>query len=319
MMNKKCYICILTNMQKPMPRQTSDRYHEFIARLLKQPRDMEDLTLYFQVDRRTIYRWIDTIKERLHIEITNTKGKFDLSDASKDLIQNNSLNNWMFNTFSLMNLLDDREALMDRILLEHIPSSNDEDKLQVILEAMEQNHRIRFEYTKYYNNPEHEPEPYESVEPYCVKLFERRWYVLCHTNKLTNKGMRTFSLDQISNLKMLNSTFRLPKGFNAAKYFDDVYGITTGMNGALSTIKIKVDAARANYFRALPLHHSQEEEQHEDYSIFTYKLRPANDFYQALLHEGEFLEVLEPAEVREAMKEKIGEMAERYKNQTKKQ
>lgn len=300
-------------MQKPMPKQTSDRYHEFIARLLKQPRNMEDLTKYFEVDRRTIYRWIETVKEKLHVEIINTKGKFDLSDASKDYIQNNSLNNWMFNTFSLMNLLDGREALMDRIILEHIPSSNDEDKLQVILEAMEQNHRIRFEYTKYYNNPEHEPEPYESVEPYCVKLFERRWYVLCHTNKLTNKGMRTFSLDQISNLKMLNSTFRLPKGFNAAKYFDDVYGITTGMNGALSTIKIKVDAARANYFRALPLHHSQEEEQHEDYSIFTYKLRPANDFYQALLHEGEFLEVLEPAEVRETMKEKIGEMAERYK------
>ena len=311
-MNKKCYICTFTNKQKPMPKQTSDRYHEFIARLLKQPRNMEDLTQYFEVDRRTIYRWIETVKEKLHVEIINTKGKFDLSNASKDLIKNNSLNNWMFNTFSLMNLLDSREALMDRILLEHIPSSNDEDKLQVILEAMEQNHRIRFEYTKYYNNPEHEPEPYESVEPYCVKLFERRWYVLCHTNKLTNKGMRTFSLDQISNLKMLNSTFKLPKSFNAAKYFDDVYGITTGMNGAFSTIKIKVDAARANYFRALPLHHSQEEEQHEDYSIFTYRLRPANDFYQALLHEGELLEVLEPAEVREAMKEKIGKMAERY-------
>ncbi len=315
MMNKKCYICILTNMQKPMPRQTSDRYHEFIARLLKQPRDMEDLTLYFQVDRRTIYRWIDTIKERLHIEITNTKGKFDLSDASKDLIQNNSLNNWMFNTFSLMNLLDDREALKDRILLEHIPSSNDEDKLQVILEAMEQNRRISFKYTKYYNNPEHKPKPHEHVEPYCVKLFERRWYVICQTDEKTNKndnGMRTFSLDQISDLKMLKSTFKLPKGFSAEEYFNDVYGITTGMNGALSTIKMKVDAARANYYRALPLHHSQEEEQHEDYSIFTFRLRPANDFYQALLHEGELLEVLEPAEVREAIKEKIKKMDERY-------
>ena len=318
MMNKNCYICILINMQKPMPRQTSDRYHEFIARLLKQPRDMEDLTQYFQVNRRTIFRWIETIKEKLHVEIIYSMGKYSLSDASKDFIQNNSLNNWMFNTFSLMNLLDGREALMDRILLEHIPSSNDEDKLQVILEAMEKNRRIRFEYTKYFNNPEHEPEPYESVEPYCVKLFERRWYVLCHTNKLTDKGMRTLSLDQISNLKMLNSTFRLPKGFNAAKYFDDVYGITTGMNGAFSTIKIKVDAARANYFRALPLHHSQEEEQHEDYSIFTYKLRPANDFYQALLHEGEFLEVLEPVEAKEAMKKKFKAMAGRYTNKHKK-
>lgn len=43
-----------------------------------------------------------------------------------------------------MNLLDGREALMDCILLEHIPSSNDEDRLHVILEAMEQNRRISF-------------------------------------------------------------------------------------------------------------------------------------------------------------------------------
>ena len=301
-----------------MPRQTSDRYHELLARLIKQPRDMEDLTDYFQVDRRTIYRWIETLKDK-NIEIINTKGKFDLSDANKDRIQNNSLNNWLFNTISLMNLLDDRETLKDRILLEDIPSSNDKDHLQVILEAMEQNRRISFNYIKYYNNPEHKPELIEGAEPYCVKLFERRWYVLCHTNKLTDKGMRTLSLDQISDLKLLKSTFKLPKNFNAEDYFKDVYGITTGMNGAFSTIKVKVDAARANYIRALPLHHSQEEEQHEEYSIFTYKLRPANDFYQALLHEGEFLEVLEPAEVREAMKEKIGKMMKRYKKQAKKQ
>ena len=303
-----------------MPRQTSDRYHEFIARLLKQPRDMEDLTDYFTVDRRTIYRWIKTIKEQLHIDIKTIKGKLYLSEESKDRIQNNSLNKWMFNTFSLMNLLDGREALMDRILLEHIPSSNNEDKLQVLLEAMEQNHRIKFKYNKYYDNPEHKPKPYESLEPYCVKLFERRWYVICHTGEKKSKednGMRTFSLDQISDLKVLKSTFKLPKDFSAEDYFNDVYGITTGMNGALSTIKIKVDAARANYFRALPLHHSQEEEQHEDYSIFTYKLRPANDFYQALLHEGELLEVLEPTEVREAMAEKVRAMAEKYKKQTK--
>ncbi len=317
-MNKKCYICTLTDMQRPMPRQTSDRYHEFIARLLKQPRDMEDLTKYFQVDRRTIFRWIDTIKKTLHVEIIYSKGKYSLSDASKDFIQNNSLNNWMFNTISLMNILDGREALKDRILLEHIPSSNDKDNLQVILEAMEQSRRISFNYIKYYNNPEHKPELFEGAEPYCVKLFERRWYVLCHTNKLKNNGMRTLSLDQISDLKLLKSTFKLPKNFNAEDYFEDVYGITTGMNGEFSTIKVKVDAARANYIRALPLHHSQEEDQHDEYSIFTYKLRPANDFYQALLHEGELLEVIEPVDVREAMKKKIKAMAGRYTNKHKK-
>ncbi len=314
MIDRKPYFCILTKTQSAMPRQTSDRYHKFLARLIKQPRDMDELTRHFKVNRRTIYRWIEALKDN-DIEIINTRGKFSLSDASKDIILNNPLNKWMFNTISLMNLLDGREALKDRILLEHIPSSNDKDNLQVILEAMEKNQRIKFQYTKYYNNPDHKQETYESVEPYCVKLFERRWYVICHTYKKADKddnGMRKFSLDQISALKLQKSTFKLPKDFSAEDYFKDVYGITTGMNGELSTIKVKVAAARANYIRALPLHHSQEEEQYDEYSIFTYKLRPANDFYQALLHEGEFLEVLEPAEVREAMKKKIEEMMKRY-------
>ena len=62
-----------------------------------------------------------------------------------------------------MNLLDGREAMMDCILLEHIPSSNDEDRLHVILEAMEQNRRISFKYTKYYNNSEHKPKPHVRI------------------------------------------------------------------------------------------------------------------------------------------------------------
>ena len=301
-------------MQRPMPRQTSDRYHEFIARLLKQPRDMEDLTKFFKVDRRTIFRWIETIKEKLHVEIIYSKGKYSLSDSSKDFIQNNSLNNWMFNTISLMNILDGREALKDRILLEHIPSSNAKDNLQVILEAMEQNRRISFNYIKYYNNPEHKPELFEGAEPYCVKLFERRWYVLCHTNKLKDNGMRTLSLDQISNLKLLKSTFKLPKNFNTEDYFKDVYGITTGMNGEFQTIEVKVDADRANYFRELPLHHSQKETVFKkDYSIFTYELRPSIDFYQALLHHGVHIEVLSPPNVREEFAEIVRAMAEKYK------
>ena len=311
-MNKRCYICILTNMQRPMPRQTSDRYHEFLARLLKQPRDMEDLTDYFTVDRRTIYRWIKTIKEQLHIDIKTIKGKLYLSEESKDRIQNNSLNKWMFNTFSLMNLLDGREALMDRILLEHIPSSSN---LEPILEAMENNQWISFDYIKYYNNPDLKPQRYRRMEPYCVKLFERRWYVFCHSGeKKGNNGMRTFSLDQISNLKVMKTTFKLPKDFRAEAYFKDVYGITTGDNGPLQTIEVKVANARANYFRALPLHHSQQEiERNAEYSIFTYELRPSNDFYQILLHNAEHVEVLSPETVREEIAKKVSAMAEKYK------
>ena len=83
----------------------------------------------------------------------------------------------------------------------------------------------------------------------------------------------------------------------------------------LEHIEIKVEKDRAKYFRSLPLHHTQQEkERTKRYTIFTYDLYLTNDFYQALLHEAEHVEVLAPANVREKMKEKIGKMAERYKN-----
>ena len=76
---------------------------------------------------------------------------------------------------------------------------------------------------------------------------------------------------------------------------------------------MKVDADRANYFREQPLHHSQKETKYEiDHSIFTYKLRPNNDFYQALLQHGTHVEVLSPPKVREDFAKTVREIAEKY-------
>lgn len=299
-----------------MPKQRFDRFLSLIDYLMQQPRSMEDLTQHFKVWPKSVYRWIDTLKKEFKIDIVNVNHKFELTDESKDIILNDSLNTWRLNTMSLINTLEGRETVMDRILLEHIPSSSN---LEPILKAMEQNHWISFDYVKYYNNPELKTQRHERIEPYCVKLFERRWYVICHTSEKKSKddnGMRTFSLDQISNLKVMQTTFDLPEGFRAEDYFKDVYGITTGMNGPLQTIELQVDNDRAHYFRALPLHHSQKElveKKDDEHSYFTYELRPSNDFYQALVHHAEHVEVISPQEVREEMAEKVRAMAEKYK------
>lgn len=296
-----------------MPKQRFDRYLAFTERLMQQPRSMEELTQHFGVDRRTIYRWIEYLENELHIDVINKKGMFGLADESQEAINNDSLNTWRLNTISLVNTLKGRETLKDRILLENIPSSSN---LEPILEAMENNQWISFDYIKYYNNPDLKPQRYRRMEPYCVKLFERRWYVICHSGeKKGNNGMRTFSLDQISKLKVMKTTFKLPKDFRAEAYFKDVYGITIGANGPLQTIEVKVANARANYFRALPLHHSQQEledKRDKEFSYFTYELRPSNDFYQALLHHAEHVEIISPESVREEIAEKVRAMAEKY-------
>lgn len=297
-----------------MARQPSDRHYLLLNYLLYMPRTMEELVEYFNVVERTIYRWIEDVYFLFDIEIVEKAGRYRLTEESIDIIKNNSLLKWMLNTIALSDTIKGKKQLRNRIVLEDIPSSN--EHLGSLFKAMENNQWINIEYIKYYNNPERQSKRFERIEPYCVKLFERRWYVICRTNEKNDEkdtGMRTFSLDQISKLEVMNTTFKLPKNFDAKDYFGEVYGITTGDNGPLQTIEVKVDADRANYFRELPLHHTQKETvSKKDHSIFTYELRPSIDFYQALLHHGVHVEVLSPSNVREDFAKMVREMAKKY-------
>jgi hypothetical protein len=87
----------------------------------------------------------------------------------------------------------------------------------------------------------------------------------------------------------------MPKDWDAEEYFDGFIGVLCYNDCNKETVKIKVSTSQANYLRSLKLHESQEEvERNEDYSIFTYFLRPTYDFIQELLWNGEEVEVLEP-------------------------
>ena len=254
------------------------------------------------------HRWKREIKEYYNVEIKFSAGLYHIENQSE--IEKSSLKKWLFDTASVYNDLFDSISIKDRILPENVPSGN--ANLTKIIGAMKDNQVIHFGYKKYSGNTE-QIEEYD-LHPYCIKLFEKRWYVMgkCPTRK---GDKRTFSLDMIQDIDVTSKTFKLPKDFDAEYYYKDFYGIVTGDNDPLTEIKIKVDAKRANYFRALPLHHSQKElleTGDKEYAYFTYELRPGNDFYQALLHHGPLVEVLAPESARNKMKELIRAMAEKY-------
>lgn len=63
---------------------------------------------------------------------------------------------------------------------------------------------------------------------------------------------------------------------------------------------------QACYFRSLPLHPSQKEiENHSEYSVFEYWLKPTYDFEQEILSHREDVEVLEPVQLREIIRERF--------------
>ena len=75
-----------------------------------------------------------------------------------------------------------------------------------------------------------------------------------------------------------------------------------------------MSAGQANYIRDLKLHESpQEIERNEEYSVFSYYLRPEFDFQQEILWNGEHIEVLEPTWLRKEIAGRIECMWNKYK------
>jgi predicted DNA-binding transcriptional regulator YafY len=75
-----------------------------------------------------------------------------------------------------------------------------------------------------------------------------------------------------------------------------------------------VYSPHTQYLRTLPLHHSQEEvETHRQYSMFRYNLYLTDEFYQKILSQREYVEILSPPEVCREMKSIIRKILRMYK------
>ena len=158
------------------------------------------------------------------------------------------------------------------------------------------------------------------VQPYCVKLFRQRWYMVARStySYYHEKGPRIYSLDRIKYLHTTDETFEMPKNWTAEDFFDGCFGIIAEQSVKIQPVKLKVSAEQANYIRDLKKHESQEEiERNEEYSVFTFNLRPEFDFQQEILKNGEEVEVLEPQWLREEIAGKIKRMWNKYKNDKK--
>ena len=151
------------------------------------------------------------------------------------------------------------------------------------------------------------------IEPYCVKLFENRWYVLAHN--VHYDDIRLYSLDRIENVETTDVTFKLPKYFNAEEYFSTAYGIVIGSNMKPERIVIRANEDHKHYLKSLPLHHSQRLiEDCGEYADFELYLSPTYDFVMRLLHVGAMIEVIQPQSLRKTMKGWISDMYNLYKN-----
>lgn len=273
-----------------------------------------DISRGVDLSKRTFDNWKSVIWDMFGIDIVNeNRGEYRYYIDNMEDINGNGLRSWLYNTFSVSNALVNSQGIKDRILLEYVPSG--QEYLHPIIGAMKENRVINITYHSYWKDEENNFD----VQPYCVKLFRQRWYMVARSTYpyYYEKGPRIYALDRIHQLSMTDETFDMPKDWTAEEFFDGCFGIIADQSVDIQPVKLKVSAGQANYFRDLKLHWSQEEtESNEEYSVFTYHLRPSFDFQQEILWNGEDVEVLEPLWLREEVAEKIKRMWEKYNDST---
>ena len=233
------------------------------------------------------------------------KGGYYYYIEDNDFMRNNSLLHWMIDSLSISNMLMESSSLQDRIMLEHIPAGK--EYLQPIINAMKEGHKLQMGYRKF-----GQKEGYTIwIEPYAIKVFKQRWYLLAKTDK--QDMPRVYALDRIEHLEETAEEFEFPADFDTEAFFADCYGVFSGSEMKAERVVIRAYTPLTSYLRTLPLHHSQKElHSTPEYADFEFYLRPTFDFRQELLSQGNEVEVLEPASFREEMREMARKLLERY-------
>ena len=260
-----------------------------------------------ELPERTFHNHREAILDTFGIEIRCDRSLGYYIANSEDL-EADGIRQWLLESLSMNNLLNETKDMRDRILFEKIPSS--QKWLPVIVNAMRDGKVIEMTYQSFWRD---EPNTYRA-KPYCLKLFRQRWYMLARSEGKDEP--RIYALDErMHDVVQTDQNFKLPAKFNAEKYFADYFGIIVSTDYGPQTVKIRVTKDQEKYFDTLPLHASQkkiEEESDEYYSIYRYHLAPAFDFKQEILSRGPAVEVLEPKDFREEIMEDIAKMASRY-------
>ncbi len=252
---------------------------------------------------RTFHNHRIAILETFGIEIKSGRNQgYYINNCESE-----SLKQWMLESFSLNNILSEGKSIRNQILFEKIPSGS--TFLTDIVEAIKDHHPIELTYQSFHSDTSYT----FCSEPYCLKLFKQRWYMLARSEKYGTP--RIYALDRAQEVSILSGhTYSLPEDFNAEEFFKDYFGVIIDDELDIETIDIKVVAKQVKYFDSLPLHHTQSViETTDSHTTYRYRLVPTFDFCQELLSKGAAIEVLSPQWLREEIIYDLEQALNNYK------
>lgn len=255
------------------------------------------------MSRTSFNRYRAAIEDMFDITIACNRSTYGYYIDDRRNLADGGIKKWMLETITVGSMVSESKNMKDRILLEDVPSG--QRHLTAITGAMQNQNVISITYQKFNEEPK-----VREVEPYCLKLYHQRWYML---GRRTDKGyLNIFALDRIISVEDVDKKFKVDADFNAREYFEPYFGVMVGIEKPQKVV-IRTTPEQANYYRTLPFHSSQRETKTTPQFVeFTLHISPSYDFRQELLAQGPNITVVEPESLRQQIVESLKKNLENY-------
>lgn len=257
--------------------------------------------------RQTLKADIERIASLFGIVIEVKRGYQEAiySISNPEVLRTDRLVRW------LVKILQTRDNVLlctdifERVILEDFPSEH--GMFLPIIRAMKNNRKIEIVYKRYRSSEGKT----HLIDPYCIKTYKHRYYVL---GKFDNGTKCMFSFDRIDNLTLTKEVFEMDPDFDAEEYFKKYYGVFFGSKDSKEEIVvIRAFDDEPDYLLDVPLHHSQYIiDTTDNYTDFGILIVPTRDLVGDILQQGDRLEIIEPNWLRKIAIDSISRMSARY-------
>ena len=147
------------------------------------------------------------------------------------------------------------------------------------------------------------------VRPYHLGCVDHQWYLFGFD--LSRQQLRTFALPRIREPRRTGARFQRPTDFSITKFLDSSFGIFQGTGR--TKVRVRFEPFAAQLVRERSWHHSQQIKELRDGGLeLQLQLGSLEEIERWILSWGDQAEVLEPAKLRERLRELGKKLAATY-------
>lgn len=296
------YLMIMKRL-KTKPYSSSEELQRYIESQLNYLQ-LQDDTLEIGFSTRTLQRDIQEIRNVFGIDIKHSKkekGYFINHSASENMNFQRIIE--AFEVFNSLNIAQDVSPYL------HLENKKPQgtENLYGIIHSIKNRYEIKFTYHKFWEGEG----TFRTVEPYALREFKNRWYIIAKDHKEGN--IKSFALDRISQIQVSNTIFAFPAGLDIEKSYQHCFGIINPFEGEPQKIVLSFGAFQGKYIKTLPLHHTQQIliDNELEFRIQLH-LYITHDFVMEILSFGDSVKVVAPQSLVENIKEKLEAALKNY-------